>query len=138
MLAVKSSAGVTTEVNVRILLHAGDDSVFETRDNHHQEFKIGLSVAPQKRLLSSKNSYRSKKNYFTDCSGLTSSEGQRWKEHRRFVHTALKDFGMGREILEPKIHEEIQVLCPLTQKHFALLHQFSLIRVICASKPCKQ
>ena len=70
----------------------------------------GIS-GPKKGLMSSKDSY--KKNYFTDCSGLTSSEGQRWKEHRRFVHTALKDFGMRREILEPKIHEEIQVFCPL-------------------------
>ena len=41
--------------------------------------------------------------------GLLSSEGELWKEQRRFTHTVLKDFGMGRGILEPKIHEEIQV-----------------------------
>ena len=41
--------------------------------------------------------------------GLLSSEGELWREQRRFTHTVLKDFGMGRGILEPKIHEEIQV-----------------------------
>ncbi len=34
-------------------------------------------------------------------------QGELWKQQRRFVHTALKDFGMGRSLLEGKIAEEL-------------------------------
>ena len=62
MLAVQRSVGVTPEVNLRILLHAGDDPGFETRESHHQKFKIGVSVTPQKGLLSSKISCKQECN----------------------------------------------------------------------------
>ena len=46
----------------------------------------------------------------TCSTGIVSSEGELWKEQRRFTHTVLKDLGMGRGMLEPKILEEIQVI----------------------------
>ena len=61
MLATKRSAGVTPEVNLRNPLHAGEKTHkqgihpgFETQGRHHQKFKTGVSVAPQKELVSSK------------------------------------------------------------------------------------
>ena len=41
--------------------------------------------------------------------GIISAEGELWKEQRRFTHTVLKDLGIGRVMLEPKIIEEIEV-----------------------------
>ena len=55
-LAVKSSAGLAPEVNLRNSLHTGDKTCepgihpgFETQGRHHQKSKSGVSVAPQKR-----------------------------------------------------------------------------------------
>ena len=67
MLAAKRSAGVTPEVNLKILFtqamkHAceGSHPGFETQGRHHQKSKTGISVAPQKGLMSS--------NFFnTEC-----------------------------------------------------------------------
>jgi cytochrome P450 len=42
--------------------------------------------------------------------GVLAAEGARWKEHRRFALSTLRDFGFGRPILEPKIHLETQEL----------------------------
>ena len=53
MLAVKRSAGVTSEVNLRNPLHTSDEANkwmihagFEIQYRHHQEFKTGVSVSP--------------------------------------------------------------------------------------------
>ena len=60
MLATKRSAGVAPEVNLRISLCAGDKAHkrnhtgFETQGICHEKSKIGVSVAPQKGLMSSK------------------------------------------------------------------------------------
>ena len=61
MLAAKRSAGVAPEVNRWNLLHAGNEARkqeihpgFETLDRRHQKSKTGVSVAPQKGLMSSK------------------------------------------------------------------------------------
>lgn len=35
---------------------------------------------------------------------------QIWREHRSFSISTLKNFGMGKSILERKIHEEVKVL----------------------------
>ena len=61
MLAVKRSAGVAPEVNLRNLLCAGKIARkpgihpgFGTQGRHHQKSKTGVSVAPQKGLKFSK------------------------------------------------------------------------------------
>ena len=61
MLTSIQLAGVTPEVNLRNSLYAGDKAHkqrihpdFETQGRHHQKSKTGVSVAPQKGLMSSK------------------------------------------------------------------------------------
>ena len=61
-------------------------------------------------LISRSVDQTSQKSFYLRIKGIIASEGELWREQRRFVHTVLKDFGMGRRILEPKIHEEIQVI----------------------------
>ena len=55
MPAVKRSADVTLEVNLKNPLHVGNKAHkqgihpgFETQGRHHQKSKTGVSVAPQK------------------------------------------------------------------------------------------
>ena len=63
LLAVKRLAGVAPEVNLRnnisCMLLPSTNKVahlgFETQGRHHQKYKTGVSVAPQKGLISSKN-----------------------------------------------------------------------------------
>ena len=62
MLAAKRSAGVTLELNLREHIscmpppspNKAAHSGFETQRRHHQKSKTGVSVAPQKGLMSSK------------------------------------------------------------------------------------
>jgi len=42
--------------------------------------------------------------------GVIVSEGELWKEQRRFALTTLRDFGVGRPILESRIKEETQFI----------------------------
>ena len=39
--------------------------------------------------------------------GIASTQGDFWKEQRRFAHTVLRDMGMGKSIIEKKIVEEL-------------------------------
>ena len=62
MLTSILSAGVTPEVNLRNSLHAGNKARkrgihpgFETQGRRYQKSKTGVSVVPQKGLVSSKN-----------------------------------------------------------------------------------
>ena len=63
MLATKRSAGVTPELNLRGHVtympppsaNKATLSGFETQRRHHQKSKTGISVAPQKGFMSSKN-----------------------------------------------------------------------------------
>ena len=60
MLNAERSAGIAPEVNLRNPLHAGNKAYggnhrcFETQGRCHEKSKTGLSVAPQKGLMSSK------------------------------------------------------------------------------------
>ena len=65
MLTTKRSTGVAPEVNMKNPLHAGIEAHnwgihpgFETKGRHYQKSKTGVSVAPQKRMMSSKNSIK--------------------------------------------------------------------------------
>lgn len=49
-------------------------------------------------------------SYIVQFSGLINSEGDLWKEQRRFALSTLRDFGIGRPIIEPKIKEELEYL----------------------------
>ena len=58
MLAIKRSAGVAPQVNLRNPQYTGDEAGkwriypgFETQDRHYQESKIEKQVAPQKGLI---------------------------------------------------------------------------------------
>ena len=63
MLAAKRSAGVAPEMNLREHItcmplpnaNGAAHSGFETQRRHHQKSKTGVSMAPQKGLMSSKN-----------------------------------------------------------------------------------
>ena len=73
MLTSIQSAGVAPEVNLRNSLHAGNkthkqgiDPGFETQGRHHQKSKTGVSVAPRKGLMSSKNFFKKKEKKRTN------------------------------------------------------------------------
>ena len=63
MLAAKMSAGVAPEMNLKEHVtcmpmpsaNKAAHSGFETQRRHHQKSKTGVSVVPQKELMSSKN-----------------------------------------------------------------------------------
>ena len=68
MLTFIQLAGVAPEVNLRNSLHAGDKARkrgihpgFESQGRRHQKSKTGVSVAPRKGLMSSKNLKNKKK-----------------------------------------------------------------------------
>ena len=64
MLAVKTSA-----VNLWNPLHTGEiNPGFETQRRHHQKFKTGVSVDPQKGLMSFKLKRKSKRDALCDLS----------------------------------------------------------------------
>ena len=66
-LGTKRWAGVIPEVNLRNPLHAGDEASkqgiypnFQTQSRHQWKYKIGISVASQKGLMSSKDFWKKK------------------------------------------------------------------------------
>ncbi|XP_008302277.1 cytochrome P450 2K1-like [Stegastes partitus] len=53
---------------------------------------------------------------FSQGQGVTWSNGDSWKEMRRFVLNKLKDFGMGKKVCEDKIIEESHHLIEVIKK----------------------
>ncbi|XP_046583343.1 cytochrome P450 2J6-like [Haliotis rubra] len=46
-------------------------------------------------------------DFFSKGKGVVGTSGDLWHEQRRFALNALREFGMGKNIMEDKIHEEI-------------------------------
>ncbi|XP_073681349.1 cytochrome P450 2K1-like [Garra rufa] len=74
----------------------GYKTVKEALVNHAEEFG-DRDITPSFRILNTKH-------------GIVFSNGENWKEMRRFALTNLRDFGMGKRGSEEKIIEEIQYL----------------------------
>lgn len=61
--------------------------------------------------------YRALPSTYCRFSGLIFSEGEIWKEHRRFAISTLRDLGMGRNWIEDAILEEISELIMIFKSH---------------------
>ncbi|XP_067665571.1 cytochrome P450 2U1-like [Haliotis asinina] len=48
-------------------------------------------------------------DFFAQGKGVIGSSGAHWKEQRKFALTTLRDFGMGKSLLETKIRDEMTV-----------------------------
>ncbi len=48
--------------------------------------------------------------------GVIFTNGQYWKELRRFMLRNLRDFGFGKSSMEELIHDEVTKLCQLLEK----------------------
>ncbi|XP_046573676.1 cytochrome P450 2J4-like [Haliotis rubra] len=44
---------------------------------------------------------------YTKRMGVVNSSGQTWKEQRKFSLTVLRDLGLGKNVMETRIHEEV-------------------------------
>ena len=83
MLAAKRSAGIASEVYLRNPLHTGDEACkhgihtgFETEARRHQKFKTGISVVPQKGLMSFKtfiNEEKLQKLFVSDTRNISNN-----------------------------------------------------------------
>ncbi|XP_051573113.1 cytochrome P450 2K6-like [Myxocyprinus asiaticus] len=80
----------------KVVILAGYKTVKEALVNYADEFG-DRDITPGFRILN-------------DEHGIIFSNGENWKEMRRFALTNLRDFGMGKRGSEEKIIEEIQYL----------------------------
>ncbi|TKS75436.1 Cytochrome P450 2K1 [Collichthys lucidus] len=86
----------------KVVVLAGYKTVKEALVNHAEEFG-GRDVLP---IM----------HEFNQGHGVTWSNGDSWKEMRRFVLTNLRDFGMGKKACEDKIIEECEHLTEVFKK----------------------
>ncbi|GCC19602.1 hypothetical protein chiPu_0021094 [Chiloscyllium punctatum] len=49
--------------------------------------------------------------------GVAFSNGKLWRENRKFVISALRDFGMGKKSIEDRISEEASFLVNVFESH---------------------
>ncbi|KAK7174288.1 hypothetical protein R3I93_001482 [Phoxinus phoxinus] len=80
----------------KVVVLAGHKSVKEALVNYADEFGE-RDITPAFRIV-------------TDGHGILFSNGENWREMRRFALSNLRDFGMGKRGSEEKIIEEIQYL----------------------------
>ncbi|KAJ0026529.1 hypothetical protein NQD34_017529 [Periophthalmus magnuspinnatus] len=83
----------------KVVVLAGYKTIKEALVNHAEVFG-DRHVVPIIRDIMVKDNY-----------GVTWSNGEKWRELRRFALTNLRDFGMGKRVCEEKIIEEAQCLC---------------------------
>ncbi|XP_056091563.1 cytochrome P450 2K1-like [Rhinichthys klamathensis goyatoka] len=80
----------------KVVVLAGHKTVKEALVNYAEEFGE-RDITPAFRII-------------TDGHGILFSNGENWREMRRFALSNLRDFGMGKRGSEEKIIEEIQYL----------------------------
>ncbi|EGT31460.1 hypothetical protein CAEBREN_01322 [Caenorhabditis brenneri] len=66
-------------------------------------------------------------NYIREGRGIVASNGEFWQEHRRFALTTLRNFGLGRNLMEEKIMEEYRYRYTFkkSEKHSNVVFRFS-------------
>ncbi|CAL8266077.1 unnamed protein product [Merluccius merluccius] len=87
----------------KVLVLAGYKTVKQALVNHADEFG-GRYISPASFDLSQQH-------------GILFSNGENWKEMRRFALSNLRDFGMGKKTAEEKILEECHYLIEVFEKH---------------------
>ncbi|KAI5626340.1 cytochrome P450 precursor, partial [Silurus asotus] len=85
----------------RFLVLVGYDTVKEALVDNADDF-VGRAPVPFVQQLLKGYDYQ----HFLHLSGITISNGERWRQLRRFALTTLRDFGMGRKRMEGWIQEE--------------------------------
>uniref|UniRef100_A0A8C9SF41 Cytochrome P450 2K1-like n=1 Tax=Scleropages formosus TaxID=113540 RepID=A0A8C9SF41_SCLFO len=98
----------------KVVVLAGFNAVKDALVNYSEEFG-GRDITPV--------FYKMSHNH-----GILFANGESWKEMRRFALTSLRDFGMGKRIIEEKIINEIDYMIQLFGNHKeALNHAVSNI-----------
>ncbi|XP_029106215.1 cytochrome P450 2K1-like isoform X1 [Scleropages formosus] len=87
----------------KVVVLAGFRAVKDALVNYSEEFG-GRDITPV--------FYKTSHNH-----GILFANGESWKEMRRFALTSLRDFGMGKRIIEEKIINEIDYMIQLFGNH---------------------
>ncbi|KAM8953687.1 cytochrome P450 2K1-like isoform 3-T3 [Pelodytes ibericus] len=87
----------------KMVVLCGYDIVKDALTNYADEFS-GRPVSPLSQSISKGH-------------GLIISNGENWKVMRRFTLSTLRDFGMGKKIIEDKISEESDILVEIFKSY---------------------
>ncbi|XP_063041567.1 cytochrome P450 2K1-like [Engraulis encrasicolus] len=88
----------------KVVVLAGYKTVKEALVNYAEEFGDRDDITPIFHDINKGN-------------GIILSNGECWKEMRRFALSKLRDFGMGKKAIELKIQEEVQYLIEVFEQH---------------------